>query len=114
MATQRPTADVVPTSLRDLFGLRCAFRTTTRTSSDVILGDAWARRGFSRHRHRPHRPRRVAGCSPRAPTRCASRPPGSPTTTIADLSVTTIRHNPPAPCRRPLDPAARPDLEVTP
>jgi hypothetical protein len=43
----RPTSDVVPTSLRDLFSLRCAFRTTTTSSSDVILGDGWARRGYS-------------------------------------------------------------------
>jgi S-DNA-T family DNA segregation ATPase FtsK/SpoIIIE len=46
-ATQRPTHDLVPTSLRDLFDIRIAFRTMTRTSSDVILGDDFARRGFS-------------------------------------------------------------------
>lgn len=47
MFTQRPTSDVVPTSLRDLFSVRCAFRTTTKTSSDVILGEGWARQGYS-------------------------------------------------------------------
>lgn len=47
MFTQRPTADVVPTSLRDLFSVRCAFRTTTKASSDVILGEGWARQGYS-------------------------------------------------------------------
>ena len=47
MFTQRPTADVVDTSLRDLFSLRCAFRTTTKASSDVILGDGWSRQGYS-------------------------------------------------------------------
>src|SRR6266498_1702868 len=37
-ATQRPSADIIPTSLRDLFGYRWAFRCTTDASSDVILG----------------------------------------------------------------------------
>jgi S-DNA-T family DNA segregation ATPase FtsK/SpoIIIE len=45
--TQRPTSDVVPTSLRDLFSVRCAFRTTTKASSDVVLGEGWARQGYS-------------------------------------------------------------------
>jgi S-DNA-T family DNA segregation ATPase FtsK/SpoIIIE len=96
MATQRPTSDVVPTSLRDLFSLRCAFRTTTTTSSDVILGDSWARRGFSAtdiditargvgwllaEGHQPQR-FKAAWISD---------------TTIADLAVTTIRHRPDAP-----------------
>jgi len=95
MATQRPTSDVVPTSLRDLFSLRCAFRTTTTTSSDVILGDSWARRGFSAtdidiaargvawllaEGHQPQR-MKAAWLSD---------------TTIADLAVTTIRHRPAA------------------
>jgi len=47
VATQRPTHDLIPTSLRDLFDIRIAYRTMTRTSSDVILGDDFARRGFS-------------------------------------------------------------------
>jgi hypothetical protein len=47
VATQRPTHDVVPTSLRDLFDIRIAYRTMTRTSSDVILGDEYARSGYS-------------------------------------------------------------------
>lgn len=98
MATQRPTSDVVPTSLRDLFSLRCAFRTTTTTSSDVILGDSWARRGFSATDidltargvgwllAEGHQPQRVkaAWISDHA---------------IADLSVNTIRHRPNAPYR---------------
>jgi S-DNA-T family DNA segregation ATPase FtsK/SpoIIIE len=46
-ATQRPSADIIPTSLRDLFGFRCAFRTTTDSSSDIILGTGWAKQGFS-------------------------------------------------------------------
>lgn len=46
-ATQRPSADIVPTSLRDLFGYRWAFRCTTDASSDVILGHGWAGQGYS-------------------------------------------------------------------
>ena len=47
VATQRPTHDLIPTSLRDLFDIRIAYRTMTRTSSDVILGDDFAHRGYS-------------------------------------------------------------------
>jgi S-DNA-T family DNA segregation ATPase FtsK/SpoIIIE len=46
-ATQRPSADIVATSLRDLFGYRWAFRCSTGASSDVILGHGWAGRGYS-------------------------------------------------------------------
>jgi S-DNA-T family DNA segregation ATPase FtsK/SpoIIIE len=46
-ATQRPTADIIPTSLRDIFGYRSAFRCTTDISSDVILGYGWAKEGYS-------------------------------------------------------------------
>ncbi|MGH3845305.1 MAG: FtsK/SpoIIIE domain-containing protein [Pseudonocardiaceae bacterium] len=46
-ATQRPSADIIPTSLRDLFGYRWAFRCTTAASSDVILGHGWANQGYS-------------------------------------------------------------------
>lgn len=46
-ATQRPSADIVPTSLRDLFGYRLAFRCTTEISSDIILGYGWASQGYS-------------------------------------------------------------------
>jgi S-DNA-T family DNA segregation ATPase FtsK/SpoIIIE len=46
-ATQRPSADIIPTSLRDLFGYRWAFRCTTDASSDVILGHGWASQGYS-------------------------------------------------------------------
>ncbi|SFN15334.1 DNA segregation ATPase FtsK/SpoIIIE, S-DNA-T family [Pseudonocardia ammonioxydans] len=46
-ATQRPSADIIPTSLRDLFGYRWAFRCTTDTSSDIVLGHGWAARGYS-------------------------------------------------------------------
>jgi len=46
-ATQRPSADIIPTSLRDLFGYRVAFRSTTDSSSDIILSVGWAHEGYS-------------------------------------------------------------------
>ena len=45
-ATQRPSVDIIPTSLRDLFGYRLAFRCTTEISSDIILGHGWAKSGY--------------------------------------------------------------------
>jgi S-DNA-T family DNA segregation ATPase FtsK/SpoIIIE len=53
-ATQRPSADIIPTSLRDLFGYRLAFRCTTDSSSDIILGQGWAKEGHSAKRISPH------------------------------------------------------------
>ena len=38
-ATQRPSVDIIPKSLRDLFGYRAAFRCTTTGSTNIILGD---------------------------------------------------------------------------
>src|SRR6266496_808988 len=46
-ATQRPSADIIPTSLRDLFGYRWAFRCSTEASSDTILGHGWATKGYT-------------------------------------------------------------------
>jgi DNA segregation ATPase FtsK/SpoIIIE, S-DNA-T family len=46
-ATQRPSVDIIPKSLRDLFGYRAAFRCTSTGSSDIILGDGWSARGYS-------------------------------------------------------------------
>jgi len=46
-ATQRPSWDIIPASLRDLFGYRAAFRCTTPNSSDIILGQGWAETGYS-------------------------------------------------------------------
>lgn len=46
-ATQRPSADIIPTSLRDLFGYRWAFRCTTDGSSDIVLAHGWASRGHT-------------------------------------------------------------------
>jgi DNA segregation ATPase FtsK/SpoIIIE, S-DNA-T family len=47
LATQRPSYDIVPSSLRDLFGYRWAFRCATDDSSDVVLGKGWASRGYT-------------------------------------------------------------------
>jgi hypothetical protein len=44
-ATQKPGHDVVPTSLRDLFGFRLALRCNTPQASDTILGQGWASAG---------------------------------------------------------------------
>jgi hypothetical protein len=67
-ATQRPSADIIPTSLRDLFGYRWAFRCTTPASSDVILGHGWAGRGYSATDIYPGRPRRrLVACCGRHP-----------------------------------------------
>jgi S-DNA-T family DNA segregation ATPase FtsK/SpoIIIE len=52
-ATQRPSADIIPTSLRDLFGFRVAFRCTTDSSSDIILSQGWASEGYSAKNIRP-------------------------------------------------------------
>jgi hypothetical protein len=46
-ATQRPSHDIIPTSLRDLFAFRWAMRCTTPQASDTILGQGWASQGFS-------------------------------------------------------------------
>lgn len=45
VATQRPSADVVPTRVRDLIGYRWALRCATATSSDMILGTGHASAG---------------------------------------------------------------------
>jgi hypothetical protein len=45
--TQKPSADVVPTFLRDLFGFRWALRCSTPDASDTILGRGWASQGYS-------------------------------------------------------------------
>jgi len=46
-ATQRPSVDIIPKSLRDLFGYRAAFRCTSTGSSDIILGDNLSGAGFT-------------------------------------------------------------------
>lgn len=46
-ATQRPSSDIIPPSLRDLFAWRFAGRCTNDVSSDIILGHGWAKQGYS-------------------------------------------------------------------
>jgi S-DNA-T family DNA segregation ATPase FtsK/SpoIIIE len=46
-ATQRPSVDIIPKSLRDIFGYRAAFRCTSSGSSNIILGDGWSETGFT-------------------------------------------------------------------
>jgi hypothetical protein len=57
-ATQKPSADVVPSSWRDLFGFRLALRCTTPQASDTILGQGWASQGHSAATIKPVRPGR--------------------------------------------------------
>ena len=52
-ATQRPSVDIIPKSLRDLFGYRAAFRCTSDGSSDIILGDGWSGRASPPPTSRP-------------------------------------------------------------
>ena len=59
LATQRPSHQVIDPSLRDLFGYRWAFRCTTDSSSDTVLGHGWAGQGYTAAEHRPPRPGRV-------------------------------------------------------
>ena len=47
LATQRPSHQVIDPSMRDLFSYRLAFRCTTDSSSDVVLGHGWAGEGYT-------------------------------------------------------------------
>jgi S-DNA-T family DNA segregation ATPase FtsK/SpoIIIE len=47
LATQRPSHQVIDPSLRDLFAYRMAFRCTTDSSSDTVLGHGWAGEGYT-------------------------------------------------------------------
>jgi S-DNA-T family DNA segregation ATPase FtsK/SpoIIIE len=55
-ATQRPSSDIIPTSLRDLFAWRFAGRCTTNSSSDIVLGHGWAQQGWSANTISPTNP----------------------------------------------------------
>ncbi len=46
-AAQKPSADMLPSFIRDLINLRLAFRCSTKEASDTILGGGWASAGFS-------------------------------------------------------------------
>ena len=47
LATQRPSHQVIDPSMRDLFSYRWAFRCTTDSSSDTVLGQGWAGEGYT-------------------------------------------------------------------
>jgi len=55
-ATQRPSWDIIPASLRDLFGYRAAFRCTSPNSSDIVLGQDWVRQGYNANTIAPTNP----------------------------------------------------------
>ena len=77
-ATQRPSADIIPTSLRDLFGYRWAFRCSTEahpTPSSATAGPTWA---TPPPRSTPS-PEGSPGCAPKTAFPAGSRPPTSPT-----------------------------------
>jgi len=48
-ATQKPGSEIIPTSLRDLFGYRWALRCTTPAASDTVLGAGWASANITSH-----------------------------------------------------------------
>jgi S-DNA-T family DNA segregation ATPase FtsK/SpoIIIE len=47
LAAQRPSYKIIDPALRDLFGYRCAFRSSNDASSDVVLGNGWASQGYT-------------------------------------------------------------------
>ncbi len=47
VATQRPSADIIPTSLRDLFGTGWRSAAPPTPAADIILSVGWAGEGFS-------------------------------------------------------------------
>jgi hypothetical protein len=46
-ATQKPSHEIVPTWIRDLFSFRMALRCTSPEASDTVLGQGWATQGYS-------------------------------------------------------------------
>lgn len=46
-ATQKPSHEIVPTWIRDLFSYRLAMRCTNPDASDTILGQGWASQGYN-------------------------------------------------------------------
>ena len=93
VATQRPTHDLIPTSLRDLFDIRIAYRTMTRTSSDVILGDDFAKQGYSA-RDIDITARGVCWLFAEGRTPVRTKSAWISSQTRAELSVTTVRFRP--------------------
>jgi hypothetical protein len=90
-ATQRPSADIMPTSLRDLFGYRRAFAappTPAPTPSSATAPPTPATPPPTS----PRTPPASAGCAPKAPAcPAASSPPTSPPPT-SSCSAQWARH----------------------
>jgi DNA segregation ATPase FtsK/SpoIIIE-like protein len=42
LATQKPTAESLPTSIRDSAGLKISYSVATRAAADAVLGDGWS------------------------------------------------------------------------
>ena len=79
-----PSVDIIPTSLRDLFGYRAAFRCTTTGTSNIILGARLGRSRLLRHRHRPHQPGRGL------PVRRRRHPPPIKAAYLTDSDIIAI------------------------
>jgi hypothetical protein len=45
VATQKPTADSIPTAVRDNAGIRLAYKVNSRAAATAILGDGWSELG---------------------------------------------------------------------
>ena len=86
-ATQRPSFDIIPTSLRDLFGYRAAFRCTTPTAPTSSSAHGWAEQGYSATDISPATRRRLLLAEGGIPHRIK----------VAYLSDTDIRASPTTP-----------------
>jgi S-DNA-T family DNA segregation ATPase FtsK/SpoIIIE len=95
-ATQRPTQDVVPRAVADLFPVRIAFRVNNPANSDVILGDGMAKRGFNAAEIPLETPGvgllLAEGSKPKRFRNCWLSDDA-----IADLAVATVQCRPPTP-----------------
>ena len=97
--------DIIPKSLRDLFGYRAAFRCTSSGSSNIVLGDGWSDAGFSATDISPLNPGEAlliaeGGIPQRIKVAYLS---DSDITALADYAAWTRRAPTPHPghCRRP-------------
>jgi S-DNA-T family DNA segregation ATPase FtsK/SpoIIIE len=112
VATQRPTQDVVPRAVADLFPVRIAYRVNNAANSDVILGEGMAKRGFNAAEIPSEtpgvgwllgeglKPRRFRGC-------------WLPDDVISDLAFRTIEYRSPAPRHVILAPATSAEANAT-
>lgn len=93
VAAQRPTDKVIPRDLSELFALRLAFRTATAGSSDVVLGDGMAKRGWDASKI-PLTARGVGLLLAEDAKPVRLKGARIPTETVAELSVTTVQFKP--------------------